>query len=70
MNVNDACAFFTELILKYKVPAEMHYSTSNTMRIHIPRESIPGGMTEKIQEEALKRGFSDHSGDKWISFGG
>lgn len=67
MNVNDACAFFTELCLRHRVPSEMHFSNNSACKIHIDRTFLSQEVQDLISEQAKARGFKVEINQFWMN---
>ena len=70
MTIDDACRFFKELLLRHKVPAELHCGPSGVVRIIVPRNGVPEDSVCEIAKEARRCGFIAHKNERWLTFDG
>lgn len=63
-------SFFKELVLRFKVPAEMHATQEGAVRIHISRALVDSPVLAEIAREAKRRGLRVKDGPYWMTLNG
>jgi hypothetical protein len=70
MSLDNACAFFKELVLRFHLPAELRVSQEGKISILVHKGNMIEQLEYEIRKIAVSRGFVDVSDIHWMKFDG